>query len=230
MENFVTPLLNLGFALALSLLVGLEREYHAKSAGVRTYTLVGLGSALFTVVSKYGFLETPTGAAVTDGSRIAAQVVTGIGFLGAGVIFVRRDSVKGLTTAAGIWFVAAIGMAAATGLYLVASAATLMYLGIMFGLKPVAYNMPRAGSALGVFAIRYTDGQGLLRTILETVSHHGLKVTDLQVVRQVEGEDGTTLQEVSLDLQGSGAAMAALSHDLWELEGVHNVSRTQHHD
>jgi putative Mg2+ transporter-C (MgtC) family protein len=230
MDTVITPLLNIGLAVLLSLAIGLEREFHAKSAGVRTYPLVGMGSALFTVVSKYGFLDSPAGAAATDGSRVAAQIVTGIGFLGAGVIFVRRDSVKGLTTAAGIWFVAAIGMSAAAGMYVVASVSTLLYLAVTFGLKPLAYSMPRAGSAMGIFEIQYNDGQGLLRTILEKVSENGLKVADLHVMRSVEAEDGARVQEVSLDLQGGGGAMAAFAQSLLEIDGVRNVTRSEHHE
>lgn len=225
MDTVVTPLLNIAVALLLSLIIGTEREFFAKAAGMRTYTLVGMGSALFTVVSKYGFLETPTGAAATDGSRIAAQVVTGIGFLGAGVIFVRREAVKGLTTAAGIWFVAAVGMAAASGLYLVAGVATGLYLLVMVGMKPLAARLPHARSSLGTFAIVYEDGRGILRVIVECVAQHGLKVTDLHVMRNVDAE-GKRAQEVSLELQGSGSAMEQLAHDLSGIDGVLSVKRS----
>jgi putative Mg2+ transporter-C (MgtC) family protein len=100
-------------ALVLSTLIGLEREIRQKNAGLRTHTLVGLGSALFMLISKYGFTDVlVTGRIILDPSRVAAQIVSGIGFIGAGLIFVRRDSVRGLTTAAGIWVTAAIGAAA----------------------------------------------------------------------------------------------------------------------
>ena len=105
----------LGLALVLSTVIGLEREYRQKSAGLRTYTLVGLGSALFLLVSEFGFIdELERGRVVLDPSRVAAQIVSGIGFIGGGLIFVR-DAVRGLTTAAGVWLVAAVGMAAAQG-------------------------------------------------------------------------------------------------------------------
>src|ERR1700733_10145848 len=110
-------------ALALSSAIGLERELRQKAAGLRTYTLVGLGSALFMLISKYGFfdvLEPKT--AVLAPSRVAPQIVTGIGFIGAGLIFVRRDSVRGLTTAAGVWLTAAIGAACGASLWLLALA------------------------------------------------------------------------------------------------------------
>src|SRR3954467_12558392 len=101
----------LGLAFALSTLIGLEREWRQKSAGLRTHTLVGVGAALFMLVSKYGFGDVlvPGGRPVLDPSRIAAQVVSGIGFIGGGLIFVRGDIVRGLTTAAIVWVTAAVG-------------------------------------------------------------------------------------------------------------------------
>src|ERR1700744_4851857 len=119
----------LGAALLLSACIGVEREIRQKNAGLRTHTLVGLGAALFMLVSKYGFNDVlHVGLVVLDPSRIAAQVVSGIGFIGAGLIFVRRDSVRGLTTAASIWITAAVGAAAGAGLLLLAAEATAIYL------------------------------------------------------------------------------------------------------
>lgn len=119
------------FALAflLSGLIGLEREWRQKDAGLRTHTVVGIGAALFMLVSKYGFGDVlHQGTVVLDPSRMAAQIVSGLGFIGAGVIFVHRGSVKGLTTAAGLWLTAAIGAACAAGLPVLASLATAAYL------------------------------------------------------------------------------------------------------
>lgn len=121
-------------AAGLSLIVGLEREYFNKAAGIRTHALVGIGSALFTVVGAYGFTG---GSVALDPTRVAAQIVSGIGFIGAGIIFVRKDSVRGLTTAASIWVVAAIGMAAGARLYLVASLSTALYLIVVAGIRQV---------------------------------------------------------------------------------------------
>jgi putative Mg2+ transporter-C (MgtC) family protein len=109
--------------------VGLEREVHLKAAGFRTHMLVGLGSALFTVLSINAFGPS------TDPGRVSAQIVTGIGFLGAGAIFKEGATVRGLTTAAGLWTVAAIGMAAGAGSLLLAVVATAVVLAVMFGLR-----------------------------------------------------------------------------------------------
>lgn len=102
--------------------IGLEREYRAKEAGFRTHFLVALGSALFTVVSQFGFEQTDGGTShiSLDPSRVASQVVTGIGFIGAGIIIFQKHAVRGLTTAAGLWVTSAIGLACGSGLYFLA--------------------------------------------------------------------------------------------------------------
>ena len=125
--------IELGTAFLLSALIGLEREVRRKSAGLRTYTVVGTTAALFLLVSKYGFTDVLSpGLIVLDPSRVAAQVVTGIGFIGAGLIFVREDRVNGLTTAATVWLVTAVGMACGAGLPLLAAAVTVAYFIVAF--------------------------------------------------------------------------------------------------
>ncbi len=117
--SIVTDLL-LRIALAgfLGGLIGIERQLRAKEAGLRTHILVGIGSALFMIVSKYGFGDIlPESHVALDPSRIAAQVVSGMGFLGAGTIIIQKQIVKGLTTAAGMWVTAAIGLVIGSGLY-----------------------------------------------------------------------------------------------------------------
>ena len=112
----------LALAAALGMVIGIERTYRAKTAGIRTHFLVALGSALFMIVSRYGF----DGAG--DPGRVAAQIVSGIGFLGAGTIIMQKHVVHGLTTAAGMWVAAGIGMASAAGLYAVAVISTVLAL------------------------------------------------------------------------------------------------------
>lgn len=112
--------------------IGLEREYRAKEAGFRTHFLVGLGSALFMILSAYGFEDILTSGLTVrlDPSRIAAQVVTGIGFIGAGTIILQKQDrvVRGLTTAAGLWVTSAIGMTAGAGMYVLSIVATILVL------------------------------------------------------------------------------------------------------
>ena len=114
---------------ALGALIGAEREYRAKTAGTRTHFLVALGSALLMIVSQYGFMDPAVaGTHSADASRVAAQIVSGIGFIGAGTILVQKHAVHGLTTAAGMWVAAGIGMASAAGLYVISLSATVLSL------------------------------------------------------------------------------------------------------
>jgi putative Mg2+ transporter-C (MgtC) family protein len=118
------------FAAILGALVGLERERRQRPAGLRTFMLVSTGSALFTIISAYGF-------AGSDPARVAAQIVTGIGFLGAGMILRQQKQVVGLTTAAGMWAVAAIGMACGVGLYWIAFLATFLVALILLAMRVI---------------------------------------------------------------------------------------------
>ena len=122
MNEFAEMVLRLALAGVLGGVIGAEREYRGKVAGTRTHLLVALGSALMLLVSRYGFSDPG------DSGRVAAQIVSGIGFIGAGAIMVDRKSVHGLTTAAGIWVAAGIGMATAAGLYGLAIATTVLAL------------------------------------------------------------------------------------------------------
>ena len=130
--------LRLFVALLLGGVIGIEREYRSKEAGFRTHFLVALGSALFCVVSQYGF-----GFDLKDSSRVAAQVVSGIGFLGAGTIIFQKNVVRGLTTAAGLWVTAAIGLACGTGMYIAAAIATAI---VLFGLEVMNSFIPTFGT------------------------------------------------------------------------------------
>jgi putative Mg2+ transporter-C (MgtC) family protein len=132
-------LLRLFCAALLGGLIGLEREYRSKEAGFRTHFLVAMGSALFMIVSAYGFGDAMYHDLQRwDVSRIAAQVVSGIGFIGAGTIIFQKSEnvIRGLTTAAGVWVVAAIGLACGGGMYILAIAATVL---VLAGLE--AFNL-----------------------------------------------------------------------------------------
>ena len=130
--------LRLVVATVLSCIIGMERERRIWAAGMRTHMLVGIGSALFMVVSLFGFTDDLVSSNVMLApSRVASQVVSGIGFLGAGTIIFRRDAVRGLTTAASLWVVAAIGLASGGGLFVAAIATTLLALLILAALKPL---------------------------------------------------------------------------------------------
>jgi putative Mg2+ transporter-C (MgtC) family protein len=151
--NALDLMVRLLIALVLGAVVGLERERQERAAGLRTVTMVSLGSCLFTIVGAYGFPN-------TDPSRVAAQIVTGIGFLGAGTIFLRKDLVRGLTTAATIWAVAAIGMAAGTSQYIIAVFTTLLILSVLMVLKPIERRFfKRPSEAQVSMVVPRTEGE-----------------------------------------------------------------------
>jgi putative Mg2+ transporter-C (MgtC) family protein len=118
--------LRLALGLALGAIIGFERESHGQPAGFRTHSLVATGSALFTIVSAYGF-----SGDLADPTRVAAQIVTGIGFIGAGTILQYRGQIRGLTTAASLWCVAAVGMAAGAGMLVISLVATALVVVIL---------------------------------------------------------------------------------------------------
>ena len=122
----------LAIALALGAAIGFEREMDRQPAGFRTHALVALGAALFTIISAYGFSGT-----VVDPTRIAAQIVTGIGFVGAGTILHHRGSIRGLTTAASLWSAAAVGMAAGAGMLIMAGVGTALIVIVLSVLEGV---------------------------------------------------------------------------------------------
>ena len=144
--SYPEALLRMALALLIGLAIGIERERGDHAAGMRTYALVALGSTLFMLVSAYG-AQNFFGAQGTrvDPTRIAAQVVTGIGFIGGGLIFVQRSTVRGLTTAAGIWAIAAIGLAIGIGEYFIGLVAGALMLAVLMILKPIQtrYFPPR---------------------------------------------------------------------------------------
>jgi putative Mg2+ transporter-C (MgtC) family protein len=211
----------IGLALVLSASIGLDREMRQKSAGLRTYTLVGVGSALFMLISKYGFFDVlKPGEVILDPSRVAAQIVSGIGFIGAGLIFVRRDSVRGLTTAAGAWMTAAIGAAAGASLPVLAIATTLAYFVVVYVLAPLARLLPASPYAPSAVRVVYEDGRGILRRVLESCTSRDFKVADVNVDRDDEPGEHVV---VALEVHGRGS-VADLAADLGEIDGVHAVA------
>ncbi len=151
--------LRLAIAMLLGGVIGFEREYRAKDAGFRTHFLVALGSALFCIVSQYGF-----GFELKDSSRVAAQVVSGIGFLGAGTIIFQKNVVRGLTTAAGLWVTAAIGLACGTGMYLPAIVTTLM---VLIGLEILSVIIPRVSTSVVILSFSATSQESVKKAVRE---------------------------------------------------------------
>lgn len=211
-------LVELGTALVLSSLIGLEREIRAKSAGLRTHTLVGVGAALFMLVSKYAFGDMAAVDRVSlDPSRVAAQIVSGIGFIGGGLIFVRRDAVRGLTTAATVWVTAAVGMACGGGMVVLASAATAAHFLVVVGYqKLLALFRSREPQLV---RIGYLDGYGVLRSVLMSCTSRGWTVLDLQVEREDVDDQNQRTAVVALRLEGR-EPVGELVGEISALDGV----------
>lgn len=218
-----TQVAELAIAFALSLLIGLEREAQQKSAGMRTYTLVGLGAALFVLVSKYGFTDVLGAHVSLDPSRVAAQIVTGVGFIGGGLIFVRRDAVRGLTTAASVWVTAAVGAAAGAGLPILAAVATGMYFLVLYGLRPLARWVRHLQPDTVALRISYGDQRGLLREIVKRCTEHGFAVAELTTTEPSGGNQTRATIEVILALSGRGN-LAELTTALSQQDGVFAVA------
>lgn len=176
--------------------IGLEREYHAKEAGLRTHLLVALGSCLFMILSIYGFDFMLGREHVSfDPSRIAAQVVTGIGFIGAGTIIFQKQVVRGLTTAAGLWVTAAIGLACGNGMYWVALIATvivLVSLGLINLYVPYFSQKERQVTFL-------VEDYTVLTEILESLRKEKITVLNYEMHKEAEENNGKML--VSLEIR-----------------------------
>ncbi len=221
----------LGLALVLSAVIGLEREVRQKSAGLRTHTLVGVGAALFMLISKYGFTDVlEPGRVILDPSRVAAQIVTGVGFLGAGLIFVRRDSVRGLTTAAAIWVTAAVGAASGAGLPVLAALTTVIYFVVALAFPMITRRLPRSSTAISALRVRYPDGRGILRDVLREATERGFAIDSVSTEpigyqRASSGQTVTAEQpmaEVTLHVHGRNS-VTQLAAALSDLDGVHAV-------
>lgn len=179
-------LLRLVLAAVLGGLIGIEREMRMKEAGVRTHLIVCLTASLMMVVSKYGFFDLlGTGGISLDPSRVAAGIVTGVGFLGAGIIFSRGHTISGLTTSAGIWATVGVGMALGAGMYIVGVAAALFILLIQAVLHRDLTIL--RGQALRSVRIVVEDTPAALPTLFQTLTSLGVDVSDAHLRRRSIG-------------------------------------------
>jgi putative Mg2+ transporter-C (MgtC) family protein len=215
-------LLRLFVAAALGGAIGLERELRERQAGLRTHLVVSVGAALFTLVSAYGFEGVLSqGRVVADPTRIAAQIVSGIGFLGAGAIIRQGLSVRGLTTAASLWLVAAIGMASGAGYWagaIIATAGALLTLG---PLRVVAFRiLRRFRPALDRLLVEIPAG-GSPGPVIDAIERAGGRVLSLDVTQ--EGERRSVAADVQLPPGTNAVAVVA---GVAEVDGVLEVQWT----
>lgn len=166
-------------------MIGYERKNRLKEAGIRTHLIVALGSALMMVVSKYGFADTVADLGRADASRVASQIVTGVGFLGAGTIFVRKNAVSGLTTAAGIWATAGIGMAIGAGMYSVgiASAITIIIMQLIFHGHLKFLNRP----SVELITIRIAEAGETLEYVRNRLKEDDIEILNIKMDKSASG-------------------------------------------
>jgi len=189
--NFILRIIIAGL---LGGLIGFEREFRAKEAGVRTHFIVALGSAMFMIISQYAF----TGQ--FDHARVAAQVVSGIGFIGAGVIIFQKNAIRGVTTAAGLWVAAAIGLSCGAGMYAIATAATLMTIICLETMHFVTHKYDEKDLSV---TITQADGDELLK-IMEAFKSAGMDVDSFTIsegkavflIRSKQKEYITTIENI----------------------------------
>ena len=191
-----TFILRLSLATLLGAVIGFEREYHAKEAGVRTHLLVALGACLFMILSAYGFdFMLDRDHVSFDPSRIASQVATGIDFIGAGTIILQKQMVRGLTTAAGLWVTAAIGLACGNGMFIIAAVTTVIVL-VSLGLINVYLPYFSQKERHITFLV---EEYGVITEILEKLRQEKITVLNYEMHKSAEENNGKML--VSLEIR-----------------------------
>ncbi len=211
-------------ATVLAGIVGMERERSERAAGLRTHAMVGLGAALFMVLSAFGFRDIlGTANVALDPSRMAAQIVSGIGFLGAGMIIFQREVVRGLTTAASVWVVAAIGAASGSGMYLAAIGTTALALVILAVLRPVENRFFRQHRTREL-SLLVERGAGSLAAIESAVESVGQRMDRLVVLPGEAGE----IDRIDIVLGPTPTRdLSALVDNLRRLEGIRQISSSK---
>lgn len=217
--NDIDMVLRLLFAAILSGSIGYEREIHGRLAGFRTHILVGVGSALMMLTSMYIF-DIYRGHAAADPGRIAAQVVSGIGFLGAGTIIRFKASVRGLTTAASLWTVAGLGLAVGVGLFIPATFTTLLVLAALFLLNRVEKTMIRRDWYKSL-EIDTKAGASQLQEIRSLLSEYDIEIKDFDVKKSSSSED--LIIKISVKLLTNEYDDEIISK-IRELDGVRKAS------
>lgn len=194
MYNIITDYhINMIFRMLIScvcgLIIGFERENRAKEAGVRTHCIVACASAMMMIISKYGFedlIQTYTSADVRlDPSRMAQGIVTGVGFLGAGTIYVQRSNIRGLTTAAGLWATCGIGMAIGGGMYVIGFSATFIIIATQLIFHSSGkFMISHKSKYIKIYGIEHPDFQQQTTRLLESMN---VKVNEVSVLRHSDG-------------------------------------------
>lgn len=211
-------LIRIALAGLLGGLIGIERQLRAKEAGLRTHILIGIGSALFMIVSKYGFEDIlPDSHVALDPSRIAAQVVSGMGFLGAGTIIIQKQIVKGLTTAAGMWVTAAIGLVIGSGLYEIGIYGAFLTLVVLEVFRQLSNRL--LSRHCGLLVKLSPQSVSRVFTMLQTMSIR----FDFRSLKENPSEDKVWELFLLLTLR-PGKSISNLCPEILKIEGVKSVA------
>ncbi len=223
--TFQEVIIRLLVSALLGSVVGLERERLNWVAGLRTHMLVCVGSTLIMMVSMHGFGDVMGKEnVVLDPSRVAAQVVSGIGFLGAGTIFFwRREILRGLTTAAALWAVAGIGLAIGGGMYSAGVAATILVLIILAFLKPVERLISKnVELSKHILRIKIHPKKISLESVEQTLTDAGIKLVEMEV-RKVAVSESSQEYLLEINIVGSGEKLLRLADELKNNDGVQSI-------
>ncbi len=217
-------ILRLFVAAILGSIIGWERERRAWTAGLRTHMMVCLGAALVMLVSKFGFQDVLNHPGVIlDPSRIAAQVVSGIGFLGAGtILFLRNEVVKGLTTAAGLWTVAAIGLAAGSGMFIEALITTGIAFAILIVLKPIEDRF-MAKNKYKIMTLTLTANTVSMQAIENVLKEHRIGYSEINLKSTLSDDIEEMKIRVQKDFIKSPSVLTVIE-DLKKLDGVQEIN------
>lgn len=206
LQSLPIDILRLFFSIVLGMILGLEREYRGKAAGIRTITLISFGACIFTILSQ------KIGGSSPD--RIAANIVTGVGFLGGGVIFKEGFNVTGLTTAAAIWLSAALGMAAATDSYLLAFSGIIMAVLILSTFEYLREFVEFFRESR-IYRISFYSTLFSVDALEKIVTEHGIKFKKQKITRNEE------LVEITYEIYGNEMKLDKLNHWLYENPSIH---------
>ncbi|WP_312242799.1 MgtC/SapB family protein [Pantoea sp.] len=213
----IDMLIRIAIAGILGGLIGLERQLHAKEAGLRTHILVAIGSAMFMLVSKYGFADMLDKDHISfDPSRIAAQVVSGMGFLGAGTIIIQKQIVKGLTTAAGLWVTASIGLVIGSGMYEIGIYGTVLALTVLEVFRRLSHRLIGRHHTLVV-----TLKPKSVPALLLALQHENIRYGQITVAHRDE-EKGTCEMSISVTVSRK-KTLSELYEKLLEVNGVETL-------
>ena len=213
-ENVLIWILRLLVASICGLAIGVERTARSKEAGMRTHTIVCLAAALMMMVSKYGFADMISGSAIAEGTRgadsarIAAQVVSGIGFLGAGIIFYKRDLLHGLTTAAGVWATAGIGLAIGGGMIIIGVIATIILIALQIILHKAGKFVKRKEACLLKIIVNVEDESNL------SALNDLLKIVRLERFKASKDAQGASIAEIE-----------AISYEPWSPVDLYKIAK-----